>query len=64
MYIDNEPFFFFCLKNDESSDDEEPEEVRNSQRDAISVQPESRNVSETTGLNPSDKPPVYTAGTE
>ncbi|XP_032780306.2 dnaJ homolog subfamily C member 5 isoform X1 [Daphnia magna] len=48
-------------KNDDSSDEEEAEEVRKAQRDAISVQPEPRNVSETTGLNPSDKPPVYTA---
>ncbi|KAK4024266.1 dnaJ homolog subfamily C member 5 isoform X3 [Daphnia magna] len=49
------------FQNDDSSDEEEAEEVRKAQRDAISVQPEPRNVSETTGLNPSDKPPVYTA---
>jgi len=50
-------------ENDDSSDEEEAEEVRSAQREAISVQPESRNVTETTGLNPSDKPPTYTAAT-
>jgi hypothetical protein len=55
--------FLFCLKNDDSSDEDEAEEVRSAAREAISVQPESRNVTETTGLNPSDKPPTYAAGT-
>lgn len=50
------------FQNDYSSDEEDADEVRNTPREAISVQPEPvRSVNETTGLNPSDKPPVYTA---
>lgn len=53
--------FLWLLKNDESSDEDDAED-RNVLTEAISVQPEPRSVNETTGLNPSDKPPSYTSG--